>query len=78
VLGGLNRHAFDIAGWYDPGAWYAALLTGMFNITPEPTVLEVIAWVAYGVPALVLFLWPARKTKTSVPAEAETIPAPQA
>jgi high-affinity iron transporter len=41
----------------------------MFNITPEPTVLEVIAWIAYGVPALILFLWPARK---AVPASAPT------
>jgi high-affinity iron transporter len=48
------------------GSWYAALLSGMFNITVEPTVLEVIAWVAYGVPVLVLFLWrPRRKPARS-------------
>ncbi len=63
----------------DPSAWYTALLTGMFNITPEPTVLEVIAWAAYGVPVLVLFLWPARKAKPSVPAASPAAtPAPQA
>jgi high-affinity iron transporter len=33
----------------------------MFNITPQPSVLELLAWVLYLVPALVLFLWPARK-----------------
>ena len=41
-----------------PNSWYGALLTGMFNITPAPTVLETIAWVAYVVPVLVLFLRP--------------------
>ena len=64
VLPGLNNLAYDISGALDPSAWYTALLTGMFNITPTATVLEVIAWVAYGVPALLLFLWPARKAAT--------------
>ncbi len=61
VLGGLSNHAFDIAGWYNPTSWYAALLTGMFNVTPQPTVAETIAWVAYGVVVLTLFLLPSRK-----------------
>jgi high-affinity iron transporter len=60
VLPGQNVHAFDITGVLDPGSWYAALLSGMFNITPQPSVLETIAWVAYAVPVLVLFLLPAR------------------
>nr|WP_296067328.1 iron uptake transporter permease EfeU [uncultured Actinoplanes sp.] len=67
ILPGIGNVAYHMGGVLDPSAWYTALLTGMFNITPEPTVLEVIAWVAYGVPVLVLFLWPARKPKPSVP-----------
>jgi high-affinity iron transporter len=58
VLPGLSSHAFDISGVLDPSTWYASLLAGMFNITPNPTVLEVIAWVAYAVPVLALFLLP--------------------
>jgi high-affinity iron transporter len=61
VLPGGNDIAYHAAGWLDPSTWYATLLAGMFNITPEPTVLEVIAWIAYGVPVLLLFLRPARK-----------------
>ncbi|MFI6064713.1 iron uptake transporter permease EfeU [Micromonospora sp. NPDC051227] len=61
VLPGLNDLAFDITGALDPSAWYAALLAGMFNVTPAPTVLETIAWVAYAVPVLLLFLRPARR-----------------
>lgn len=56
VLPGLNNQAFDISATLDPNAWYGALLAGMFNITAAPTVLELVAWVAYAVPVLVLFL----------------------
>jgi high-affinity iron transporter len=61
ALPGIGSIAYHAGGVLDPSTWYATLLAGMFNITPEPTVLEVIAWVAYGVPALLLFLWPAAK-----------------
>jgi high-affinity iron transporter len=60
VLPGLGDKAFDLTAVLDPTSWYASLLAGMFNITPEPTVLEVFAWFAYTVPVLVLFLLPAR------------------
>ncbi|MER7275524.1 iron uptake transporter permease EfeU [Dactylosporangium sp. NPDC000244] len=58
VLPGLNNHAFDLSNALPPTAWYAELLRGMFNFTPQPSVLETIAWVAYGVPVLILFLLP--------------------
>ncbi|MBL7262101.1 iron uptake transporter permease EfeU [Paractinoplanes lichenicola] len=63
VLPGLNTTAFDISGSWPPGAWYAELLRGMVNFTPAPTVLEIIAWLAYGIPVLVIFLWPHRPTQ---------------
>jgi high-affinity iron transporter len=69
VLPGLNNLAYDISGVLDPNAWYTALLTGMFNITPTATVLEVVAWIAYGLPVLALFLLPSLKVKrTPAPA----------
>ncbi|MDG9678519.1 iron uptake transporter permease EfeU [Micromonospora sp. DH14] len=61
VLPGLSNLAFDITGVLDPSTWYAAVLAGMFNVTPAPTVLETIAWVGYAVPVLLLFLRPARR-----------------
>jgi high-affinity iron transporter len=63
VLPGLSTVAFDLTSWFDPTAWYAALLTGMFNVTAEPTVAELIAWVAYAVVVLPLFLWPSKPKK---------------
>ncbi|RBY92602.1 iron uptake transporter permease EfeU [Blastococcus sp. TF02A-30] len=60
VLPGLDVQAFDISGVLDPNSWYGAALAGMFNITAAPTVLETVAYVAYLVPVLAAFLWPAR------------------
>ncbi|SCF09305.1 high-affinity iron transporter [Micromonospora haikouensis] len=69
VLPGLNDLAFDISATLDPSTWYAALLAGMFNVTPAPSVLETVAWVAYAVPVLVLFLRrPAPPAGASAPA----------
>jgi high-affinity iron transporter len=72
VLPGGESHAFDLTGAIPPDAWYAELLRGMFNFTPQPTVLEVIAWLAYAVPVLFLFLKPARKSPHVTPAPAES------
>ncbi|MFC6020475.1 iron uptake transporter permease EfeU [Plantactinospora solaniradicis] len=70
VLPGLNNLAFDISATLDPSTWYAALLAGMFNITPAPTVFETIAWIGYAVPVLLFFLRPGRRT----PASAQSAP----
>jgi high-affinity iron transporter len=72
ILPGIGNIAYHIGGVLDPSTWYATLLTGMFNITPEPTVLEVIAWIAYGVPVLVLFLWRPRHQPAVPPAAVDT------
>jgi high-affinity iron transporter len=75
VLPGLSNHAFDISGVLDPSTWYASLLSGMFNITPQPTVLEVVAWCAYAVPVLVLFLVPGRRKPAASSSTVPTRPA---
>ncbi|MEU8176795.1 iron uptake transporter permease EfeU [Microbispora hainanensis] len=73
LVPGLTTYAFDISGVLDPSAWYSTLLSGMFNITPQPSVLEAVAWVVYVVPVLVLFLRPAAKRPAS---PASTSPQP--
>jgi high-affinity iron transporter len=75
VLPGVDNHAFDLSGVLDPTSWYGTVLAGMFNITPAPTVLETIAWVAYAVPVLFLFLRPGRRKPAAAPTT-ETAPAP--
>jgi high-affinity iron transporter len=68
VLPGLTTYAFDINGVLPADSWYGALLSGIFNITPQPSVVEVVAWAAYLVPTLFLFLRPQRSKTTPAPA----------
>jgi high-affinity iron transporter len=75
VLPGLNTLAYDVSGVLAPDAWYSALLAGMFNVTPTASVLETVAWVAYAVPVLVLFLLPQRpQAAQRTPTPAQTAP----
>ncbi|MEV0622420.1 iron uptake transporter permease EfeU [Nonomuraea sp. NPDC050404] len=60
VLPGLNAHAFDISAVLPADSWYGNLLAGMLNLTPQPSILEVVAWAAYLLPTLFLFLRPQR------------------
>jgi high-affinity iron transporter len=51
----------------------SSLLTGVLGIQPFPVWIEVIAWLAYLVPMLLLVAWPsgpARKPREAVPAPA--------
>ncbi len=72
-LPGLNTLAFDVSGTVDPGAWYAALLKGIFNFTPQTTVLQAVAWSTYVVVVLFFFLRPTRRTTAAAPEQARTV-----
>jgi high-affinity iron transporter len=74
VLPGLDVLAFDVSGVLDPNSWYGAAIAGMFNITAAPTVLETVAYVAYLVPVLTAFLWPARRPTPTAADRAESSP----
>ncbi|WP_082523093.1 iron uptake transporter permease EfeU [Geodermatophilus sp. Leaf369] len=63
VLPGLTTYAYDASGWLDPGSWYGAVLDGVFHVSAQPTVLEMVAYVAYLVPVLALFLLPGRSAR---------------
>jgi high-affinity iron transporter len=60
VLPGLNSLAFDVSGAVPPDSWYGTLLKGTLNFSPATTWLQAVAWLAYVVPVLTLFLRPAR------------------
>lgn len=55
-LPGISNTAFDWSGWYDMSSWYGTLLAGVFNLRPNPTWLQLLAWVTYLVVVLTLFL----------------------
>jgi high-affinity iron transporter len=56
VIPGVTVVAFSLAGLVPATSWYGAALAGIFNFTPEPTVVQVIVWVAYIAITLPLFL----------------------
>ncbi|SEN13794.1 iron uptake transporter permease EfeU [Nonomuraea pusilla] len=68
LLPGLTTYAFDISAVLPADSWYGALLSGMLNITPQPSVAEVVAWLVYLAPTLYFFLRPQRVTPTAAPA----------
>jgi high-affinity iron transporter len=55
-LPGLHSLAFDASDAIPETSWYGALLKGIFNYSQQTTVLQAIAWVAYVVIVLPLFL----------------------
>ncbi|MBK5249151.1 MAG: FTR1 family protein [Actinomycetales bacterium] len=56
LLPGLNALAFDVSARIPPSSWYATLLKGIFNFTPATTWLQLVAWTAYLVTVLTLFV----------------------
>jgi high-affinity iron transporter len=57
-LPGLTTLAFDVGAQIPPGSWYGTLLKGVFNFSPQTTVLQAVVYTAYLVPVLLLFLRP--------------------
>ena len=53
--------AFDLSWLVRPGTPLSSLLTGVLGIQPYPVWIEVIAWLAYLVPMLIIVTWPARR-----------------
>lgn len=50
--------AFDISGWFNWSSWYGEIVQGIFNITPTPSVLQLLCWAGYLAIVLTLFLKP--------------------
>ena len=63
ILPGLNNLAFDVSEQIPPSSWPGTILKGTLNFSPATTWLEAIAWVAYLVPTMTLFLLKMRKTR---------------
>ena len=61
VLPGLGSLAFDVSAQVPPASWYGTLLKGTINFSPRTTWLELIAWFAYLVPVLFLFVRSVRR-----------------
>jgi high-affinity iron transporter len=47
LLPGQRWIAFDLTAHADPGSWWVSLISGVTDLAPKMTVLQVVAWVAY-------------------------------
>ncbi|MGB9305276.1 MAG: iron uptake transporter permease EfeU, partial [Mycobacterium sp.] len=55
-----QQQVFNFASWMPANSVRGALITGLFGIPADPRLVEVLGWLLYAVPVLVVFLWPAR------------------
>ena len=55
LLPGHEALAFDASATVAPSSLAGTLLTGLFNLSPVMTWLQVIAWVGYLVPVMIVF-----------------------
>lgn len=53
-----QQQVFDFASWMPAKSVLGALVTGMFGVPSDPRLIEVLGWLFYAVPVLVVFLWP--------------------
>ncbi len=72
ILPGMDNLAFDVSSVIAPGTAVATVLKGIFNFSPQMTWLEVIAWLAYLIPVMTLFL----RIVNSGPRPSPTVPVP--
>jgi high-affinity iron transporter len=75
-LPGLSAKAFDISTWLNWSSWYGEIVQGVFNITPTPTVLQLLAWLAYLVLVLSIFLRPTGSPAKPDPSD-QPLPEPE-
>ncbi len=60
-LPGLHHLLFDVSEQIPPTSWYGTLLKGIFNFSPQTTVLEGLAWFGYLVPVMTAFILSVRR-----------------
>jgi high-affinity iron transporter len=80
LLPGQQWVAFDLTAHIDPNSWWASIITGVTDLAPKMTVLQVVAWVGYLVAVIPSFLRAGRAARTAPPrpAPAAATPAPEA
>jgi high-affinity iron transporter len=71
ILPGLSTLAFEPSTWFgglgEAGRWTQTALQGVFNLTPQVTVAQAVAWVVYIVPVMFLFLRPGKPPVPAAP-----------
>jgi high-affinity iron transporter len=72
ILPGLYNLAWDLSNQIPESSWYGTLLKGTVNYSQNTTWLQAIAWLAYLVPTMTVFVIKTRPPRQTTP----TAPAP--
>ena len=72
-LPGEDNIAIDVSATFAPDGVVATLVRGLVNLKPVMTWLEVVVWVAYVVPTLILFFWVIRRRDNQTPGAAPAV-----
>lgn len=67
-LPGVRWIAFDLTAHVDPNSWWVSIISGVTELAPRMTVLQVVAWLAYLVVVIPAFLRAGRAQSTAAPA----------
>jgi high-affinity iron transporter len=70
----LLERAVDLRWLIEPGSVQSALITGMFGIQPEPTVGEVLVFLAYAIPMTIYVVRPQRRRALAPAATSASVP----
>ncbi|WP_228535122.1 iron uptake transporter permease EfeU [Nocardia sp. BSTN01] len=70
ILPGRHWVAFDLSAHIDPNSWWVSIITGITELTPRMTVLQVVAWVVYLAVVIPLFIRAGRQAPAKAPATA--------
>nr|WP_238846131.1 iron uptake transporter permease EfeU [Nocardia terpenica] len=68
LLPGAQWIAFDLSAHIDPNSWWVSIITGVTELTPKMTVLQVVAWLVYLAVVIPLFLRAGRTAPEPAPA----------
>ncbi|WP_227980850.1 iron uptake transporter permease EfeU [Nocardia spumae] len=70
ILPGRHWVAFDLSAHIDPNSWWVSIITGITELTPRMTVLQVVAWVVYLAVVIPLFIRAGSQAPAKAPAKA--------
>src|SRR6185437_15614892 len=54
-----QQQVLDLSRWIPSNSVLGAVTAGVFGIPADPRLIEVLGWLLYAVPVLIVFLWPA-------------------
>ncbi len=69
ILPGRHWVAFDLSAHIDPNSWWVSIITGITELTPRMTVLQVVAWLVYLAVVIPLFIRAGRQAPAKAPAK---------